>query len=233
MTPRWSNRLRVVALVAVGLVMLGGAGVAAKWLLSGSTVPMPRKIQTITRVSLPPPPPPPPPPPLPPPQAAPPKEEIKQKLEQPKAPDPTPKPIAKSPDPPKAAPPGNPLTAEAGNGPSNYGLGVGNGGGDTIGGGGGGGAEAKLVYASYARSVADQIEAGLKRDDRTRGERFVISVDVWLTPDGQVSRTRIVESSGDPTVDAAVLAIIGSQGYGRQPEGMPHRITFKTTARPA
>ncbi len=42
-----------------------------------------------------------------------------------------------------------------------------------------------------------------------------------------------VQSSGDPAMDEAVVAIIASQTYARQPEGMPHRISFRTSGRPA
>jgi hypothetical protein len=226
MTDTWRGRLRGIGIAAAAIVVAGVAGYGVKAMMGHGSVPKPQRLQTITRVTLPPPPPPPPP------QATPPKEEIKQSLEQPKVLEP--KPARKAPDPAKApAPPGNPLTAEAGNGPSAYGLGVGSGGGDTIGGGGGGGGDAKLVFAAYSQSVAEQIAQALKHDERTRSSRYAITVDVWLTPTGQVSRTSIVESSGSKETDQVVIEVISGQSYGHGPQGMPPRIRFRSSARPA
>src|ERR1700761_6578669 len=118
-----------VPLLVLGLCAVGAGRGRKRWRGGGPGV-KPQLEQHITQVMLPPPPPPPPPKPPPPPP--------KQAEEKPREQVPTPQraEIPKGgPKIPKApAPPGNPLTAEAGNGPSAYGLGVGNGeGGDCIG----------------------------------------------------------------------------------------------------
>jgi TonB family protein len=206
--------------VALGAALLAG-GVAAFVLLGHDDRPK-RPANTVMRVVLPPPPPPPPvrkeekPP------------EPQKSTEPPKMTDPTPArqpaKAAKAP-----APPGTPLTAMAGAGTNAYGLGVGNGGGDTIGGGGGGGGS---PFGAYAGQIQAQIQEALRRDEKTRSGRYLLTLRLWIGAAGQVQRAQLVSSSGDAATDASIIRVISASSIGQGPPAdMPQPVTLRVRAR--
>jgi hypothetical protein len=194
-----------VALAAVGVSMLRHSGPA----------PRPHDEERITQIMLPPPPPPPPPPKVPPPP--------KPDEEKPKEEVPTPHKVdVPKPAPMKApAPPGNPLTAEAGNGPSAYGLGVGNGeGGDCLGNcGGGGGGDAAAYYAGLIKS---QIEAALSRDEKLRFAKYRITVSLLMDASGHAVQATVKDFTGDPGLDAEINRVLSSIAAN---ETLPAEVT--------
>jgi outer membrane biosynthesis protein TonB len=128
----------------------------------------------------------------------------------------------------KPAPAGNPLTAEAGNGPSQYGLGVGDGGGNVVGGGGGGGGSR---FGFYAGLIQSQVQTALRQDDATRAARYRIVAKLWLSTAGQVTRAELVSSTGDRTVDAAIARVLSSLAIGQgPPQDMPQPVNIRITA---
>ena len=170
-------------------------------------------------------PPPPPPPKEPPPEAP-------KPLETPRVQEP--KPLAKAPDKPKPAPAqaNSPLTGAAGSGSNPYGLQVGNGDGSVIGGSGGGGGTGSN-FGFYAAMLQSQVQSALKRDEKTRTGRFHVSVKVWLGPAGQVTRTQLTSSSGDPAMDSTLTRVIGGLSLGEAPPaGMPQPIHLRIGAEP-
>ncbi len=217
------RKLRTGGLVLLGLLVVGGLGYLVSGLFGHSQVQF-KTVQSIVKIALPPPPPPPPPP-----KNEPPKED--KLVEKPKLQEPNkPKELSKAP--PKAAPiapPGNPLTAAAGNGPSAYGLGVGNGGGDTVGGGGGGGGGG---YGLYANEVGNALQAALKRDERTRRGHYVVNLKVTLGPTGQVARLTVSSFSGDVS-QADLEQAMASAVANPPPPGQPQPIDLRITARPS
>jgi TonB family protein len=225
--------LRRAGWTVLGLLLAGGFVALIVSVFGGHTTPQRRAITTVTRVILPPPPP--PPPPLPPKEPPPPEKQTlvqaAPKLAEPKPTQAPPRPAAK-PSPSAAAKPGTPLTAAAGAGPNNYGLGVGNGGGDTIGGqGGGGGGGGGDTYGWYAGVIQSQVQVALRRDDRTRGGRYRAAISVWLNAAGQVTRTQIVSFSGDSGLEAAVAQALSGLSMGQAPpEGMPQPVHLRIAA---
>ena len=211
--------LSIVFRAGCGLLVFGAVGALIYSLAHQHVSTSPHNVTMITRVLLPPPPPSKPPPP----------EPVKQ---QPKME--TPKLQEKQPDKPQIkqvqAPPHSPLTAEAGTGPNPYGLAVGNGSGDVIGGGNGTGGSGWQLYAGLIRS---QVEGALRRDDKTRYGRWSVSVAVWLSAAGSVTRADIVGSSGDAGVDGAIRRDLDGLGVGEAPpQGMPQPVHLRIAAEP-
>ena len=56
--------------------------------------------------------------------------------------------------------------------------------------------------------VRASLQKILREDDRTRNLVFRLQANIWLTASGQVERVELVRSSGDPEVDARVIAAL-------------------------
>lgn len=190
LSPRIRRVIPILAWTLVGALLLGGV-----WKLatdkSGVKREAPR-IQTITAL-----PPPPPPPPIKPP---PPKlqEQIKQDVpkpnEPPKPADDAPKPIT--------------MNADAQAGTDAFGIQAGEGGG-MLGGGSGTGLE-QASYASYLKSALQQ---ALQGDSRVNRLVFNLEVDVWIDPQGHL--TRVALASGSESGDDSVAAVIEAMRQAR------------------
>jgi TonB family protein len=211
----------------LGLGVLGALVTVVITLFQGTSVPQRHTVTTVTQIVLPPPPPPPPKPP-----------EPEKKVEEQPKPEPAkiqepkqqPKPDLAPPKPKVAAPPGNPLTAAAGAGSNQYGLGVGNGGGDVVGGGGGGGGNA---FGYYAGLLSSQVKSAIQRDDKTRYGRWRVGVKVWLGPSGNVTRAQLVSSTGDPAIDGAISRLLAGLSVGEPPpQNMPQPVNLRIGAEP-
>ncbi|MEI2415516.1 energy transducer TonB [Orrella sp. JC864] len=152
-----------------------------------------------------PPPPPPPPEPEKPPEPEPPKEE--EVVEPEPEPEPTP---VEEPTPQDEAPPSpaddlaNPMQidGEAQAGTDAFNIGAGSGGGMA---GSGGGRVGNATYGQYMSYVLGKI---LRENEETRNLAFRMQVRIWLTTSGQISRVELERSSGDPEVDAKVIAAL-------------------------
>lgn len=151
------------------------------------------KIPTI--IPLPPPPPPPPKPPEP--------DKVEDKVAEiePKPMEPvTPKIDA----PPKPADLSDPMTMDADAQAGGDSFNIGSGSGTGIGAPGSG----RAGTGTYGQYLAYALQRALENDDRTRRLIFKLSVDIWLDPSGRPTRVNLVQSSGNPTTDAAVLAAL-------------------------
>jgi protein TonB len=178
-----------------------------------------KQVQQVTVVQPPKPPPPPPPKPeIKPPE---PKEE--------KLPDTEPEPEPESPEPEQAeeAPPGEQLgvDAEGGAGGDSFGL-VGKKGGSGLIGGGGG--NAIIWYGQHVqKELASELDKTLK--DRARSNHYSAVLHVWISPNGDISRVELQNSSGTPEIDTALREAI-SQIRGRfkpPPERMPQPLKIR------
>jgi hypothetical protein len=219
----WRNveRFRFLAWGALALLAAVVVVILGLKLLRQNHAPAPLRPELhIMQVQLPPPPPPPPPPP----------KEEPQKVETPQPHEQTPqiaKPQARTVSKPSPAPPGNPLTAEAGNGPNNYGLAVGNGGGDTIGGGGGGGDP----FAYYDGVAAARIRDLLQKNEKTRYGTWTLTVSLWIDGTGTISRAKLDSSTGDASRDAAIEHMLVGETIGEaEPQGYPQPRRFRIGA---
>lgn len=166
--------------------------------------------------------------PLPPPPPPPPLQE--QKLEEEK-----PEEILPEEAPPDAPSPDEPPqlgTNIKGDGPPDgFGLGSkGNGGGNGAGRIGG---SARARWTAYARQARSRIVEALRANRKTRQASLDIRIQVWPDDSGRISRARLVSSTGDPSLDAALRGevLTGLRLHAPPPPEMPRPVTFKLTAR--
>ncbi|EJM00075.1 TonB family protein [Pseudomonas sp. GM102] len=147
-------------------------------------------------------PPPPPPPPEKPPEPQTPEEE---KIVEP---EPTPEPAEVKPE--EEAPPSpaddlaNPMQmdGDAQSGSDAFNVGAGKGGGMAGAGGG------RLGNGTYSQFLAFTFQCLLRENPDLRNLAFSLQTDVWLSSVGEITRVELVKSSGNPEVDAQVLAAL-------------------------
>jgi len=186
---------RVLAVVGVGLVI----AVAYNMLTWQAVSDRPNEMKT-TAVILPPPPPPPPPPP---------KEQVEQPPEPTIAP-PIEQPLD-TPPPPDAnndpVPGDNALTAREGAGPSNYGLGRGDGSGTQIGGrpGGTAGGFGGFNRAAYASYLQGEIKRAIEADRELKSTTLRASVRLWIDTAGRIVRVEIANSDKVAAIREALV----------------------------
>ncbi len=103
----------------------------------------------------------------------------------------------------------------------------------TLGGGGGGGGVSRLSlmakYGWYSRKIEDEItkEVMKKLGSAPKG-KYQILVKITLDSRGKIVRHRIVDGSGNSTIDDAVEAILGDLQISEpRPEGMPPALTLR------
>lgn len=144
-----------------------------------------------------------------------------------KQPEPEPKPLDEPP----------PIlgTGIKGDGPADgFGLGSsgngGGGGGSGLGGYGRGGGK----WDNYARRVQSAIAEALRTNPKSRAAKISgLEVRIWPDSTGRVSRSQLVGSTGDPSLDQAIRneVLTGLQLPEPQPQGMPSPIVLRLNAR--
>jgi TonB family protein len=145
-------------------------------------------------------PPPPPPPPEKPPE---PQTPVEEKIVEP---EPTPEPEEVKPE--EEAPPSpaddlaKPMDMDADAQSSQGGIPVGNGKGMAGAGGG------RVGNGTYSQFLAFTFQRLLRENPDLRNLAFSLQTDVWLSSVGEITRVELVKSSGNPEVDAQVLAAL-------------------------
>jgi len=204
--------------IGVLAVIITVVFVVARQLASNHSPP-PRREQEITMVKLL------PPPPLPPPPPPPPEIQEQKMIEQTPVDANEPKPDD------KPAPPAPSLgTGIKGDGQSDgFGL-SGSGGNGFLGGNGNHGGGSRWGW--YAGEVQTAIRDALGKNSHTRNAGFRDEIRVWLDSTGRITRARLVQSTGDPAVDAAIKdnVLNGLQLPDPPPAGMPMPIVMRITA---
>ncbi|WP_407352046.1 TonB C-terminal domain-containing protein [Luteimonas sp. R10] len=200
--------------MATGIaLLLAVLGVLVWYLLFKDPVSTRRPVADTPMLMLPPPPPPPPPPE---PEPAPEPE--------PEEPMPEPEPLEEAPKPAEEEAPtpdtSDPVTmdADAQAGTDSFGIQKGSGGGMSGTGAAGAG------NASYGRYLGYVLQQAIARDERVRRLAFQLQLDIWLAPDGTISRVELVRGSGNQEADAAVLDVLRS--HGKLDEQPPPSLAF-------
>lgn len=198
---------RVLTVVGIGLVI----AVVYNMLNWQSVSDRPNEMKT-TQVILPPPPPPPPPPP---------KEQVEQPPEPTIAP-PLEQPLDTPPPPDQAnsdpAPGDSALTAREGAGPSNYGLGRGDGSGTRIGGRPGGGTgDAFRAYAATAQACIQRVAQADR--ELSRGN-YRAQLSVTMGSDGRIASARVTGGVDDRRAARIQTVLSGTQCQA-PPAGLP------------
>lgn len=138
-----------------------------------------------------------PPPPTPPPPK--PQEVVKETP-------PTPVPQQQPQEQPKAqAPANNAITenAPAQSGGDAFNIGAGNGEGMT--GGGGAGLFNPGLFNAYFSSL---VKVAVQKDDALKNKTFRIAVNVWLSPEGKITKADLRSSTGSEAYDQALTALL-------------------------
>jgi protein TonB len=137
-----------------------------------------------------------PPPPTPPPPK--PQEVVKQTV-----PVPTTQPQQVQPKAP--APANNAVTenADAQTGTDAFNIGAGNG--EGMNGGGGAGLFNPALFNAY---IAGVVKSAVQKNDTLKNKSFRIAVDIWLSPQGKITRANLRSSTGSDTYDSALTALL-------------------------
>jgi protein TonB len=210
---RWGGAALALA-VAVLLVL---------WLrdvLQSAKPSKPMKLQQITLMR-------PPPPPPKPPEEKPPEPEVKEEV---KLDEPTPE----EPQPADSPPPGADLGVDAeGSGEGDgFGLVGKKGAGDLIGGGGGGNPWGRYD-ALLNEAVSSAFQQALARDKTLKGKNYKVIVKVWIDSSGKVTRSALVDSTGDARADEVLKEALNSMRALRDvpPADMPQPVKIRVTSR--
>ena len=216
--PAWI-RWGVVGLVLVGAVLLG---LWLREMLISGKPSKPMKLQQITLIR-------PPPPPPPPPEEKPPEPEIKEevKIDQPEEPQPEQE--------EQAPPPGPDLAVDAeGTGEGDgFGLVGKKGGTDLIGSGGPAGNPWAWYDAIVNEAVNSAFQNALSREKELKNKNYKVVVKVWVDAGGQVTRSALVEGTGDERVDAILKDVMRNLRALRDgpPADMPQPLKIRVTSR--
>ncbi|MBQ1540414.1 TonB family protein [Caulobacter sp. CCUG 60055] len=202
----------VLVLIAVGI-----------WRLASDTAGERREAPQTAVVALTPPPPPPPP---------------KEKPPEPPKPQETPTPVPSPQPKPEAAAKTDAPKQMTINGPPQagadaFGMAAGAGGGLSVGGdpnGGDGPGGGDFGAAGYTRYLNSVLQQAVQSDDRVNRLYFAAQVQIWIGPDGRVTRVAIARSSGDPHTDRALVSALEQVGRLEQPPAQlrfPARVALK------
>lgn len=179
-----------------------------------------KQIQKITMIQ-------PPPPPPPPPEEKPPEPE-EEKIEEPE-PEDEPEPTPDESDEPAGEELG--LDADGAAGSDGFGL-LGKKGGRGLLGGGGG--SAILWYGGQVKRGLEEDLQRLLADSSARRNRYTVQLNVWLGPEGKVSRAELAGGSGKQDVDSAIEAALPRLKFSvgkPPPENMPQPLKIRVTSR--
>jgi periplasmic protein TonB len=205
--------------VALGLVV---AVLIAWWLKSVLVSDKPARKPTLQQITLVRPPPPPPKPP----EQKPPEPEVRNEV---KLDQPTPEPQQAD-----APPPGADLGVDADGSGSGDGFGlVGKkGAGDLIGGGGGGNPWRRYDEL-LNEAVSSAFQQALARDKVLKDKNYKVIVKVWIDDSGKVTRTALVDSTGDARADEVLKEALRDMRVLREspPADMPQPVKIKVTSR--
>ena len=207
---------RSVVPVAIGLVLAGLAAWGVYQLTRNSGAPRRPKVQQISLIK----------PPLPPKQEKPPepekKEEVKQEVKTPE----TPKEDAPAPAPDLG------LDAKGVAGGDNFGLTGRPGGRDITTLGTGSGTGNGRGGAFYASQLQSELQDALNRNERLRAAEYRARVDLWLSPEGGITRVEIAGSTGDAELDERLRAAVSAaKRLKPPPEGMAQPVRLELVAR--
>ena len=179
----WSSRLKSLSVPAGILLVIGGVVLYFLHDTAGikrEAPPLPTLIATV---------PPPPPPPPPKQQPEPEKKVIEQQktVEQPKQTDNAPKPVT--------------INGPAQAGSDAFNVGAGSGGGDV-------GSGSGIGDASYTRYLGTALQQSIQNDDHVNHLVFTADMEVWVDPNGRITRASVLKTSGDHSIDQDLVAAL-------------------------
>lgn len=216
----WLHRLPVLLGIAFSLLIVLGV-----WFLKDNFQKPPQTKKVVQQITMIQPPPPPPPPP----EIKPPEPEIKEeKIDEP-IPDKEPEPAPEEANEPPAAELG--LDANGTAGSDGFGLAARKGGRSILGGTPG----SSILW--YGGQIKRQVEDGLQdllNDTPAMKTGYSVIVNVWVGPDGRITRGELASGSGKADVDQAIRAALPKlrASIGKAPpDNMPQPVKIRLTSR--
>jgi TonB family protein len=211
------------AAIGVLLVVLIGVGIYLVRDIFEKPPQSKKQIQQISVVQ--------PPPPPPPPQEKPPEPEIKEeKIEEPEPePEKEPEPAPEQAEEPPSEQLG--VDAEGGAGSDAFGLAARKGGRALLGGTAG---STILWYGGQVRQLLESELQGLLAETAANKTSYAVVLEVWIGPDGRLSRAELAGGSGRPDVDQAIRAALPKLRLALQkppPDNMPQPVRIRLTSR--
>ncbi|MDO9163875.1 MAG: cell envelope integrity protein TolA [Methylococcaceae bacterium] len=216
----WLRRLPVLLGIAFSLLIVLGV-----WFLKDNFHKPPQTKKVVQQITMIQPPPPPPPPP----EIKQPEPEIKEeKIEEP-TPDKEPEPAPEEANEPPAAELG--LDANGTAGSDGFGLAARKGGRSILGGTPG---SSILWYGGQIkRQVEDNLQ-NLLNDTPAMKNGYSVIVNVWVGPDGRITRGELASGSGKADVDQAIRTALPKlrASIGKAPpDNMPQPVKIRLTSR--
>ena len=100
---------------------------------------------------------------------------------------------------------------------------------------GGKGGKSGSKYGWYAGKVQSAVSDALRGDKRTRSAVMSLEVKIWADQLGRVTRTQLVNTTGDPGLDSALREDVLNRVRLPEPPpaDMPMPINLRITARKA
>lgn len=209
---RWGFAIGVAVIAIVGVFLLVK-------IFSGADMAAQRKPPELVSIR------PLPPPPAPPPATPPPPAPKQEMLTQEALTDQDTKPAEAPADPSPAL-----GTNLQGSGGPDYGLAKGGGGSGRI---GGSGEKKGSQFGWYAREIVGTLNDALRNNPRTRDAAFPgKTVRIWLDENGRVTRARLMQTTGDPSLDRAIQnqVLLGLQLPSAPPPTMPMPVVIRLAA---
>lgn len=218
----WLRRLPMLIGVVLSLALA-----VAVYLLKDLFQKQPSTKRTVQQITVLQPPPPPPPPPV----QKPPEPEVKEeKIEEPE-----PEPEKEPEQAPEQSeePPGDQLgvDADGGAGSDAFGLAARKGGRSLL--GGTAGSVIHWYGGQVRQTLVDELHA-LLEDTPARKTGYSATLEIWIGPDGRLSRAELAGSSGKPEVDQAIRNALPRLRLAMPkppPENMPQPVKIRVTSR--
>jgi TonB family protein len=89
-------------------------------------------------------------------------------------------------------------------------------------------------YGGQIRRVLESELPNLLSDTHARKHSYAVILNIWIGPDGQLSRAELASSSGKPEVDEALRSAIPKLRLGLEkppPANMPQPVKIRLNAR--
>ena len=88
-------------------------------------------------------------------------------------------------------------------------------------------------FRDYATVVRSDIQAALHRNEVTRAGNYTIGVKIWVDGVGDVTRSEIVQSTGDDQRDGVIAGVLHDLRISKAPpQDMPQPVSVMIAARP-
>jgi TonB family protein len=87
------------------------------------------------------------------------------------------------------------------------------------------------VFATYADALLASLRGALQGDGSASHAIYTVTIRLWVSAGGQVARSEITQSTGDATLDAAVIKRLATVACQPPPQDLPQPMIFQLWTR--